>query len=112
MRKTELDLRTALETGEALETVTPITRAFLEEIIQALSDGKEVSLWSFGKFKLVKQAGAPPPHARFGGATAGNSGGSPVRFRIHFSKATRLKSEIWRKYKEKLLGQARRRRID
>lgn len=106
MRKEEIDVLAAREVGEALETVSPITKAFLRELSRAIADGNTVTLWGFGKFSLVKSTGSMPPHAPFGGGT--KRGTTTNKFKVYFMKSSRFKEEIWRKHTERINGQVRR----
>lgn len=109
MRKHELDLDVALETGLAQKKVRLITQVFLHKTMTALINGQEVSLDGFGRLKLVAQGGAPPPHTRFGMRDNSHEE-TDVRFRVHFRKAESMKRALKKHLKEKSHGQVRRRR--
>ena len=102
-----LDRLVAISTGEEAITVKPITAAFLTELAEALSDGNTVLFPGFGKLQLKRQGGAPPPHARFGGAKLRGKS-SHLRFRVSFSKARRFSEEVLRKFQENADDQIRR----
>lgn len=99
--KHALDHLAALATGEAQETVAPITTAFLRALANALVEANEVHLRGFGKFKLSQQLGAPPSHKQFGGGPTRRTPGRLLRFRVQFSKARWFSEAVRRKYKEK-----------
>lgn len=109
MRKADLDLDVSLETGLGQRRVKLITQVFLHKAMQALVKGHELTLDGFGKLRLVKQGGAPPPHARFGvgGKSTETTG---VRHRVHFSKSEPMKRALKKHLKEKSHGEVRRRR--
>lgn len=107
MNKFDLDRRVALMVDMEIQEVADITAMFLEFASEGISAGQEVKMRCFGKFKLAKQGGAPPPHKRFGGGD--NSGDRHgFRFRVHFSKSTTLTKAI-KAQQEKVHGQVRRR---
>jgi len=109
MRKHELDLDVALETGLSQKKVKLVTQIFLHKTMQALIEGSEVTLDGFGRFRLVEQGGAPPPHARFGTGEK-NTEATGVRLRVHFKKSAPFTKAVKRHQQEKLHGEVRRRR--
>lgn len=106
MRKSDLDKRVVQATGAKSSLVSFITESFIEEIVDALSDGKSVEIPRFGKMCVKKQRGTAPPKEPFGGGPRSTDPG--IRFRVCFSKSRLLRTEVWRKYKEKQFGKARR----
>lgn len=105
MKKADLDRETALETGESIRDTSFVTATFLRKLLEAIARGEEVQLSGFGKFKLAKQGGAPPPHARFGGGD-NKEHRQRARFRVHFSKSTTLEREV-RRNQERPHGKVR-----
>lgn len=109
MRKHELDLDVALETGLSQKKVRLTTQVFLHKVMQALIEGQEVTLDGFGRLKLVEQGGAPPPHAQFGSRDKSTEE-TGVRYRVHFKKSWPFSLAVKRHQQEKTHGQVRRRR--
>ncbi len=107
-RKHEFDLDIALETGVSQKKVRLVTGVFLRKVMRALIEGQEVTLDGFGRLKLAKQGGAPPPHARFGSGEK-NTKGTGVRFRVHFRQSEPMKRALKKHLKEKSHGEVRRR---
>lgn len=108
MRKHELDLDVALETGLSQKKVKLITQVFLHKTMRALIEGHEVTLDGFGRLRLVEQGGAPPTHARFGTGEK-NAGATSVRLRVHFKKSEPFIRAVKRHQQEKCHGEVRRR---
>lgn len=107
MRKHELDLNVALETGLPQKKVRLITQVFLHKAMKALIDGQEVNFDGFGRLRLVEQGGAPPPHARFGTGEKNGDETAP-RLRVHFKKAAPFTKAVKRHQQEKYRGRKRR----
>lgn len=110
MRKHELDLDVALETGVSQKKVRLITQVFLHKAAQALIEGHEVMFDGFGRLKLVEQGGAPPPHARFGSRDKSPEE-TGVRLRVHFKKSLPFAKAVKQHIKENAHGEVRRRRV-
>lgn len=104
--KVDLDRLVVRITGEKSRRVSFITSTFMDELADALSDGALVDIARLGKLQVQKQRGTAPPGAPFGGGPRRTDPG--VRFRVCFTKARWLRTEIWRKYKEKRFGKTRR----
>ena len=92
--KSELDLAVALELGEDTRNISLATELFLHKLMEHIATGEDVHLRGFGKFKLRKQGGAPPPHARFGNGETNS--GDDQRYRVHFSKSVTFAREVRR----------------
>ncbi len=110
VRKVDVDRDVALETGIGREKVRLITQVFLHKVMRSLIEGQEVTLDSFGRFRMAVQGGAPPPHARFGTGDK-NEEGAGVRLRVHFKKSLPFTRAVKKHLKEKPHGEVRRRRI-
>jgi len=108
MRKHELDLDVALETGLSQKKVKLVTQIFLHKAMQALIEGQEVTFDGFGRLRLVEQGGAPPTHARFGTGEK-NSEKTATRFRVHFKKSAPFAKAVKRQQQEKYRGEICRR---
>jgi len=108
MRKHELDLNVALETGLSQKKVKLVTQIFLHKAMQALVEGHEVTFDGFGRFRLAEQGGAPPPHARFGTGEK-NGKDTALRFRVHFKKSAPFAKAVKRHQQEKYRGEICRR---
>lgn len=107
MRKHELDLNVALETGLSQKKVKLITQIFLQLAMRALIEGQEVTFDGFGRLRLVEQGGAPPTHARFGTGEKNIEKTAP-RFRVHFKKSAPFAKAVKRHQLEKPHGKVRR----
>lgn len=107
MRKHELDLDVARETGFPQRKVALITQIFLHKAMKALIEGHEVTFDGLGRLRLVEQGGAPPPHTRFGTGEK-NTEATGVRHRVHFRKAEPMKRALKKHLKEKSYGEVRR----
>jgi hypothetical protein len=107
VRKADLDREVAVAVGDDLGNVSMTTSAFLQQLMEALARGDEVLLQGFGKFRLARQGGAPPPHKRFGGGH-NDPEGQNERFRVHFSKSMTFARAVKEAQKENAHGKARR----
>lgn len=56
MTKTEIVRRIARKTGLAQKSVTAVVEEFMEQVREALGEGREVSLRGFGSFRRRRRA--------------------------------------------------------
>ncbi len=98
-KKWQLDHDVAIATGEKLRDVSYITQVFLDELTAAIAKGVPVHLRGFGTFTITRSKDVPTGHKRFG-KEKGKISDTGIRFRVQFSKASGLKREIRKKYKE------------
>lgn len=106
--KQELDILVSIETGIGLARTSAVTGVFLQKLMEAIIERKEVRIKRFGCFKLALQGGGPPPDKRFG-ARDNTRGRQSLRFRVHFSKSLTFATAVKEKYKEKNHGKVWRR---
>ena len=93
-RKQDLDALVAAELGLSLREVRGITRAFLEQLKEALAACDEVHLPEFGRFRTVIEKGATEAIDLVQVTSEGKKKKRvfvPQKVRVHFSKAEGFK---------------------